>query len=174
MKLIARTTGVFYLLNIVAILLSISVFRGSAAAMPLKVISTACSIVVAALLYEILRPVNEPVSLVAAFFRLTACAVALVGYVYQPASRIVIILFGFHFIPLGYLISRSGFLPRWLGRLVAVVGVCCLVFLAPALGTLLFPYFVALGLVAELSLTACLLLTSEHPTSRNIAITPKA
>ena len=107
--------------------------------MPLKVISTVCSIVVAALLYELLKPVNEPVSLIAAFFRLTACAVALVGYVFQPASRMVLVLFGFHFIPLGYLIFRSGFLPRWLGVLAAVAGVSCLVFLAPALGTLFFP-----------------------------------
>ena len=162
MRSIARAAGVFYLLNVATILLAILVLRGSAAALPVKMISTACSIVVAALLYELLKVVNESVSLIAAFFRLVACAVAVVGYVVQPASRMVIPLFGFHFIALGYLIFRSGFLPRWLGILAGVTGVISLVFLVPEFAAPLLRYFAALGLATELSLSTCLLFLGRH------------
>jgi hypothetical protein len=51
----------------------------------LQLISTAASVIVAALLYELLKRVNSSVALVAAFFRLVACAVAVCGYVLQLA-----------------------------------------------------------------------------------------
>jgi hypothetical protein len=120
----------------------------------LEIISTACSIVVAALLYELLNPVSEASSLVAAFFRLTACATALIGYVYKPAANMVIILFGFHFIVMGYLIFRAGH--RALGALATVLGFGALIFFAPPIAIRLFPYFAAVGLFTELSLTAWL------------------
>jgi len=44
-----------------------------------------CSIVVAALFYELFRPVSRSLSLLAAFFRLIACAVAVLGYLFQLA-----------------------------------------------------------------------------------------
>lgn len=104
-RLTARAAGFFYLLNILTILSAVYCFRGliiprdpAATATNLlaheslfrlgsafELISTACSIAVAALLYELLKPVNATVSLLAAFFRLMACAVAVVGYVLQLA-----------------------------------------------------------------------------------------
>ncbi len=101
----ARAAGFFYLLNIVTIWVAIALFRGLIAsndpaltasnrlahgsqyrlAVAFEILSTASSVVVAALLYELLKPVDEIVSLLAAFFRLTACAVAVVGYVFQLA-----------------------------------------------------------------------------------------
>jgi uncharacterized protein DUF4386 len=204
---LSRITGVFYLLNIATILIAIFLFRGiivpgnpSATAanlvaremsyrsgFALQVISTACSVVVAGLLYELLRSVNVTVSLLAAFFRLLACAVAAFGYVLQsaplelrgqtvdqaqsvalllhrlhgPATNIVIVFFGFHFILIGYLVFKSGFLPRIVGAIAVVAGLGGLVFLAPSLGARVLPYFAAVGLIAELSLTISLLAASR-------------
>jgi hypothetical protein len=51
----------------------------------LELVSTACSIGVAALFYQLFRPVSASASLAAAFFRLAACAVAIAGYLFQFA-----------------------------------------------------------------------------------------
>ena len=129
---------------------------------------------------------NATLSLLAAFYRLVACAAALLNYVFQlaplqmqafsglrpeelpalglllhrlhgPAQDIVILFFGFHFLLLGHLIYRSTFMPRALGVLAASGGLSALVFLAPPLARQVFPYVVISGLVAEVSLTFWLL-----------------
>jgi len=101
----ARIAGIFYLLNIITIFVAIFLLRGlvvphdpAATAnnllaheasfrlgFTLELISTTCSIAVAALFYELFRPVSRSLSLIAAFFRLIACAVAVVGYLFQLA-----------------------------------------------------------------------------------------
>ena len=58
---------------------------------------------------------------------------------------------------IGYLIFRSTFLPRILGVLMAVAGVCYLInsfaiFLAPPLADRLFPYILVPCFVGELAL----------------------
>jgi len=73
------------------------------------------------------------------------------------ASNIVVLLFGCHFMALGYLVFRSGFLPRALGVLASAAGVGALIVLSPVLAATLFRYFAGLGLVTELSLTLSLL-----------------
>jgi len=196
----ARVAGAFYLLNIVTILIAVFLSRGTAANVlahetalrarfALELFSTACSIVVAALLYELLEPVNRSVSLIAAFFRLAACAVAPVNYLLElaplrlatgtpvsgikpeesqaialllqrlhgTASDIVIVFFAFYGLLIGYLIFNSTFLPRIIGVLFCVEGVMALSVLVPPLGRILFPYFVAVGLICEVSLTLSLL-----------------
>ena len=65
--------------------------------------------------------------------------------------------FSFACLALGYLIFRSGFLPRTLGVLMAVAGVCYLIdtfshFLAPAFASSLFPALFVPIFIAELSL----------------------
>src|SRR5215471_11288821 len=100
----ARTAGVCYLLNILTILIAVFFFRGfvvsgDAAAtaahvlsreplfrsgIAFETISTACSIAVAALFYALFKPVNGSLSLLP-FFRLIACAIAAVGYLFQLA-----------------------------------------------------------------------------------------
>lgn len=154
-----------------------SLFRAGFAS---ELISTAFSIAVAAFLYQLLEPVNKSLSLLAAFFRLVACGLFVVGYLFQLAplnspvqelqamrrllstlraesSDIAILFFAFHFVLIGYLIFRSNFLPRFLGVLLIFAGFGGLTFLVPSFGRSIFVYFAPLGLVAELSLTVWLL-----------------
>ena len=102
---LARIAGLFYLLNIATIFLAIFLFRGLFVSRDLvatatnlavhstlfgfgfasEIISSACSVCVAALLYELFKPVDSSVALLGAFFRLVACAIAAIGYVFQVA-----------------------------------------------------------------------------------------
>jgi hypothetical protein len=70
--------------------------------------------------------------------------------------------FGFFCLVTGYLISRSSFLPRILGVLMVLAGMCYLtnsfsVFLAPTFASLLFPYILLPCFIAELSLSLWLI-----------------
>lgn len=204
----ARIAGVFYILNIGTILLAVFLFRGlfvpgdtTATADNLlahealfrfgfgaQIISTACSIAVAALLYELFKPVSRGFSLLAAFFRLIACGIAVIGHTLQLARvhvltgagafgsdqsqslilllrnmhaetlDISIVFFGLDFLVLGALIFASKFLPRSLGVLVGIAGLGGLVFLTPRFATSFFPYFAVVGLLAEMSLALWLTL----------------
>jgi len=76
---------------------------------------------------------------------------------------ISLVFFGFACLSLGYLIFRSGYLPRTIGLLLAIAGVCYLVnsfahFLSPATGAALFNAGILLPcFIAELSLTLWLI-----------------
>ena len=104
-RLTARVAGIFYLLNVITAFLSLFSFRGlvvsgdpAATATNIvahgsrfrlgfasEIIATACSIAVTALFYELFKPVNRSLSLLAAFFRLIACAVAAFSYLFHLA-----------------------------------------------------------------------------------------
>lgn len=76
--------------------------------------------------------------------------------------NMAMVFFGFYCILLGYLIYRSSFLPRFIGVMLALAGVCYEVnsfaaFLAPAFHALIYPYILAPG-IAELMLAFWLLL----------------
>ncbi len=70
---------------------------------------------------------------------------------HAQGSNIVMVAFGFHVILIGYLIFRSTFLPRILGVLLAIAGVCYLTnsfanFLSPEFAAHLVPYILIPGL----------------------------
>lgn len=215
----ATAAGLLYVANIATILGAIWVLRGIVAprepaltaanvaahaallrfGLGLELLSSACSIGVAALLYRLFKAVDAGASAIAAFFRLAACAVAIVGYVFQfaplelladgrplpgldpaglaatalalyrlhgLASNIVILLFGFHFLAIGYLVLRSGWLPRPLGILAGVSGAGALLVLSPMLWGVLFPYFAGVGLITEVSLAVSLLVLGRRTPAR--------
>ena len=73
-----------------------------------------------------------------------------------------LIFFGFECIIDGYLIFKSGFLPRTLGVLILIAGLCYLtnsfvMILSPALADLIFPAILAPAFIAELSMSLWLL-----------------
>ena len=75
---------------------------------------------------------------------------------------IALIFFGVECVILGYLIYRSGYMPRSIGVLMEIAGVCYIinsfaVLLSPPLSSWLFPTILIPSLIAELSLALWLL-----------------
>jgi len=147
---LARMAGVFYLLTILTggfALVFVSgrlVVYGDAAATATNILAheplfrlgfaadlimAACYIVVTLLLYDLLKPVNRSVSLLAAFFGLVGCAVSLFGLTPFILLR-DLVFFGLHCLLVGYLIFRS-------------------TFLYPPLANYLSPYNLAPGMLGE-------------------------
>jgi Domain of unknown function (DUF4386) len=140
-------------------------------------------IVYTLLLYNLFRPVNRSLSLLAAFFSLVGCAVGAVNsllllaplvvlggdqslrawsaeqvqalallflQLHAQLSNIALVLFGSYNLLIGYLIVRSTFLPRILGVLLALSGVCYLInsfanVLSPTFAAHLVPYILLPG-----------------------------
>jgi hypothetical protein len=106
--------------------------------------------------YDILKPVNRSLSLLAVF-------VAFVGLTFealrlQPQGlNIALVFHGFYCILVGYLIFRSTFLPRILGMLMAFAGLAWLTFLSNPLVNYLSPYNLVSGLLGDVSVFLWLL-----------------
>jgi hypothetical protein len=84
------------------------------------------------LFYELFKPVNRGLSLLAAFFSLAGCANDLLTLFNLAHYRInSLVFFGPYCLLLGYLIFKSTFLPRILGVLMAFAGLGWLIFLSP-------------------------------------------
>jgi hypothetical protein len=140
--------------------------------------------------------VSWTVALVAAFFRLAAITVVAVnaifyfapltilkGEVFAAAERdalallawqvhvvgynVVLLVFGGHCLLLGYLVARATFLPRIIGWILVLAGICYLVnwfavFAAPAFANWLGYYVLIAPLVGELSLALWLLIVGVN------------
>jgi hypothetical protein len=72
-------------------------------------------------------------------------------------AAIALGFFGFSTVLQGWLIYRSGFLPRWLGVIATICGFGWLTFLSPPLGMRLFAYIALLGLIGLVALIGWLL-----------------
>jgi len=86
---------------------------------------------------------------------------------YGAGYDISLVFFGFHILLIGYLIFKSAFLPRILGALLVLAGLCYLTnsfadFLAPAFGDALGVYILVPGALAELWLTLWLLVVGVN------------
>jgi Domain of unknown function (DUF4386) len=142
----ARTAGVFYLFTFVAGSLALLVHSsiGSAAGL----IAAVSYVAVTVLFYDLLKPVNVSLSLVAAIVSLTGIIAGPLGLGIRA-----LVLFGIYCLLIGYLIFRSTFLPRTLGAPMAVAGLGWLTFLSVPLSESLFAYNLAPGIVGEGALT---------------------
>lgn len=221
---LARVTGAFYLLTIVAGVFAEAFVRGrlvvrtDAVATATNILANetlyrvglvadlamlASYVVVTALFYEMFRPVRRSVSLSAAGFSVVGIAVLAVNCLnhlvplvlldsvtYQPAIQvsqlqalslvalrlhargygIATVFFGIYCVLIGWLAFRSGWVPRALGALMAVGGVAYLAssivgLLSPAVASRL-PDLGVIGGVAELALSAWLIVRATHGTGR--------
>jgi hypothetical protein len=72
-------------------------------------------------------------------------------------AAIALAFFGFSTVIQGWLIYKSGFLPRWLGVIGVIGGIGWLTFLSPPLGMSLFMYIAVFGLLGVLATTIWLL-----------------
>jgi len=113
-------------------------------------------VVVTLLLYDIFKPVNRRLSLLAAAFAFVGLTFEALRW--QPQGvNIAIVVHGFYCLLIGYLILRSTFLPRILGALMALAGLGWMIFLFPPLANSLSRYILPVGLLAELLLLLWLL-----------------
>lgn len=145
-------------------------------------------VVVAAALLRILEPVNRMVAIAAAWFRIAYTAVFVVAISqlanvpnlldspdlalnaiegYNTTWRIGLILFAAHLLLVGYLAFRAGFMPRWLGILVAIAGVG---YLVDGVGTILvadyLPTISTVTFIGEVALIGWLLWKAIRATRR--------
>lgn len=151
----ARLAGVFYLLNIATGASALVLINGRVLALS---IATFCYVVVTLIFYDLFRPVNPRLSLVAALFSLAGCIIGLLSPLHLADVQInSLVCFGLYCLTIGYLILRSTFLPHVLGALMAVGGVGWLTFISPALAHTLTPFNMLPGIVGEASLTVWLL-----------------
>jgi hypothetical protein len=74
------------------------------------------------------------------------------------ANDIALVLFGLHCLGVGYLIFRSTFMPRIIGALMLMAGICWLTFLVPAVAKSLAPFNMMPGALGEVSLALWLLI----------------
>ncbi len=149
----ARIAGVFYLLSFIT-----GIWAYASGRFVANLIATVCYVAVTLLFYDLFKPVNKAVSLLAAFFSLAGCVVGALSLFHLTSFPINnLVFFGFYCLLIGYLIFRSTFLPRALGVLMAFGGLGWLTFLSPPLAKYLSPYNMAPGILGEGVLTVWLL-----------------
>jgi hypothetical protein len=155
MKTKARIAGVFYLITFVAGSVSLALANGKLAA---DITANLAYVAVTVLFYQIFKPVNRNVSLLAAAFSLVGIINGtLTAFHRAPTTINPLVFFGFYCLLIGYLIIRSTFLPRILGVLMAIGGLGWLTFMSPTLSHSLYPYNLAPGIIGEGALTLWLL-----------------
>jgi Domain of unknown function (DUF4386) len=147
----ARMAGLLVLLVVLTAVFTEFIVRGRlsfAADLAAGIVDVLGMIAVTLLFYDIFKPVNRGLSLLAASLNLVGLAFELLQF--QPKGASLGMGFhGIYCILIGYLIFRSTFLPRILGALMAIAGLCWLTFLSPPLATHLYPYNLASGLLVE-------------------------
>src|SRR5215470_2113559 len=159
-QLKARIAGFFYLLTFATGILALVFVRGRLIA---NLIATACYVVVTILFYDLFKPVNMQLSLVAALFSLAGCVIAVLSpFHLAPFEINSLAFFGVYCLLIGYLILKSTFLPRILGALMALGGLSWLTFLSPLLAKVLDPYNLAPGILGEGALTVWLLVAGVN------------
>jgi hypothetical protein len=149
-----------------------------------NLIAIAAYIVVTGLFYALFRPVNRNLSFLAACFSLTGCAVLAMSNLFYFAPMIVLtdpsmgthgpqvvmmflklyaqgynislVFFAFYCSVIGWLIFKSGFLPRVLGVGMMAAGIGWLAFLSPPFARSVYPYVMIAG-IGEAALTIWLL-----------------
>jgi hypothetical protein len=169
-RLRARVAGILYLIIFVA-----APSGAHNATLAKLAITLACDTGVAVLFYNLFKPVNKNLSLLAASFRFIFLGVMTVnslnyfGFLalfngahssaaFNTGYGIALVPFGVHCLLTGILIFRSTFLPRIIGILMALAGLGYLTFVWPPLGDRLFvPFILVPALVGEGSLTLWLI-----------------
>jgi hypothetical protein len=145
----ARIAGALYLLSVVTAACA-ELFLHGRLNIAGGLVANAGMAVVTLLLYDIFKPVNRGLSLLAAFFAIAGLTFEAIRS--QPRGLNVAIVFaGFYCLLIGYLMFRSTFLPRMLGGLMVIGGLGWLTYVSNPLVHFLSPYNLACGLLGEAS-----------------------
>jgi hypothetical protein len=160
---IGRLAGVFYLGTFVSGLIALALGANMSVA---NGVATICYVAVTVLFYLLFRRVSQPVAAVAAVFSGAGCAASALRAIKINTPNKEQALIGCYCVLTGYLITRSNFLPRWLGVLLSIGGVSWLTFAYVPLARALSPYNYAPGIIAEGLLTIWLLVYGAREPDR--------
>ncbi|HEY1804201.1 MAG TPA: DUF4386 family protein [Terracidiphilus sp.] len=106
--------------------------------------------IVTLLFYDLFRPVNRALSLVAALVSLMGCTVGTLSAFHLPTYHVnALFFFGTYCLLIGYLILGSKFLPHILGALMMLAGLGWLAFLVPTVAKHTAIGIEVLGVAAE-------------------------
>ncbi len=147
-RLKARAAGVLYVVAVVTAVFAEFIAPRKLGVVAADVIPVACYAAVTLLLYLILRPVHRGVAVAAVVF-------GLVGLTFEAVQlkphgvNVGMTCHAVFCLLIGYLMSKSSFLPRILGVLMSIAGLIWLIYLAPSLAKSVSPYNSAVGLLAE-------------------------
>lgn len=173
----ARLAGIFWLMTIFSGMAAM--FAGGRAGTAANLLATAFYLGATLLVYQLLRPVNPGLSLLAAVFSLVGCVLSILrAFGLGPSGVNPLVFFGLHCVLAGFLIFRSGFLPQLVGALLALGGLGWLTFLSPPLAASLSPYVILPGLVGEGALSLWLIARGvdvrrwNERASKRVAATP--
>ena len=161
-RLLARAAGTTFLVSIV-----IGVFAEFRAHGNLRLVGRLAAVsgyvIVAMLLYHLLKPVSKPLSTLAAFFSLAVLVAAPLRW--HPAGVDVgLVCFGFSALIVAYLVYKSTFLPQLLALPSALAGLAWLTFLSRALGRSLYPYNLVIGVLGQALLCLWLMVMAVDTT----------
>ena len=151
----ARVAGVLSLLSLLAAVLGEFIVRGRLE-IPGDLIAVSAMVAVTLLLYDLFKPVNKGLSLLAASFNLVGLTCGALRWNPRGIDTPVV-LNGFYCFLIGYLVFRSTFLPRILGALMAFAGLGWVTYLSPQFAGHLSPYNLAAGVLGQESVMLWLL-----------------
>jgi Domain of unknown function (DUF4386) len=151
----ARMAGVLSLLSLFAAVFGEFIVRGRLEFAG-DLIAVSAMIAVTVLLYDLFKPVNRGLSLLAASFNLVGLTCGALRW--NPRGLDLTVVFnGLYCLLIGYLIFRSTFLPHILGVLMTFASLGWATYLSPPLAHHLSPYNLALGILGQESLMLWLL-----------------
>lgn len=143
----ARIAGAFYLATVLGAVAGDFFLHGTVGEVT-GLIAVACYIIVTFLFYAIFRRIGRALALL-------ALAANLAGVIpealrWAPAGiHVPMVFHGFYCILTGYLMVRSGYLPRIPGGLMIFAGLIWLLYLDNSLVNALFPWNTIVGLIGE-------------------------
>src|SRR5215469_9121409 len=146
-RMVARVAGVLYLFNFITGVVAMQLISRGAQAQG-NAVNLAASVIytgVTVLLCYLFWPVSPVVSVIAAIASLLGCWITMVTAL--PFRNFV--FFGIYCGLIGWLILRSRFMPRVVGVLMMVAGLCWLTTVYPPLSHRLGPAVMAGGLLGE-------------------------
>jgi hypothetical protein len=151
----ARIAGVIYVFSVLTAVF-FELFLGGRLGSAANFVQMSGMAAVSLIFYDIFKPVNRSVSLLAASSNLAGIACEALRLT-PPGVNIAMLLHGCYCLLIAYLIFRSTFLPRILGVPMALAGWSWPTFLLAPLAKYLSPYNLACGLLGEAAVMLWLL-----------------
>jgi hypothetical protein len=157
----ARIAGALYLLSFLTAAFA-ELFTRGRLNLAVGLVAILGMLVMTVLLYDVFKPINRHLSLLAMFFGLVGLCFEALRL--QPRGvNLAIVFAGVYCLLIGFLIFRATFLPRALGVLIVLAGLAWLTWLSNPLVEHLSPYNLAVGALAEVSVFLWLLVMGLRP-----------